>query len=632
MLNSLRGAAGSWVAKIFIGLLVMSFAVWGIGDIFISRNAGSIATVGEREIDVNRFAQALRNQTAALERQIGRPLSVQEAQALGAAQAAIADLARQEAMFAEADDLGVSASDINVQVSVAMDPAFQNALGEFDPSQYRQMLDYSGITPAQYEDGQRRALASGLVSQFAAMGYALPDGMAERLHRFNNETRRFHYVTLGREAAGEIEAADDAALKAHLEANAEDFSSPEFRTARFMVASPDELAEQQSATEEEAREIYNIRKVFYNTPETRAVRRIVYKTDEEVQAAKAKLEGGATFFDLAAEKDLTPADTFLDEGSADKFEDAVAEAAFALSEPGVAGPVQTGFGPALVQVDSITPGSVRSFEDVREELLQTVRRDKALDEILRIEAEVADFVEGGADLELIARNMGLELKDSPALDSGGASPDGAVTGAAADPAFLTALFAAEKDFVAGPFSLSDDSVVLLSLTNVTPPALRPLEEVRAAVAESLKAERVAAALAELAEKIVVRVDEGVLLAVEADPFGKVLSASAEMTRGESTADLPSALVRELFEKDAGGASWAPLGDGEQVVIGQVFEINEPEGEESDAEKVALAQQIDMIAQADVQEMLIRAAVADRGVLVNNAAVEEALANLGGYAR
>ncbi len=632
MLNSLRGATGSWIAKIFLGLLVLSFAVWGIGDIFISRNADSIATVGDREIDVNRFAQALRNQTAALEQQIGRPLSMQEAQALGAPQSAIADLARQEAMFAEADDLSVSASDINIQLSIAMNPAFHNALGEFDPAQYRQTLDFSGVSPAEYEDGQRRALASNLVSQFAGLGYQLPSGMAERLHLFNNESRRFHYVTLDRQAAGEIEAPDDAALQAHLEANAEDFSSPEFRTARFIVVSPDELAKQQSATDAEAREIYEIRKVFYNTPETRAIRRIVYQSDEEVEAAKAKLDGGATFFDLAAERDLTPADTFLDEGSAGSFETGVAEAAFALSEPGVAGPVQTDFGPALIQVDSITPGSVRSFEDVQQELEDTVRRDKALDEILRIETEIADFVEGGADLDLIARNLGFEVSATQALDSNGASPDGAVTGASADPAFLTALFAAEKEFVAGPLSLSDDSVVLLSLTDVTPPALRPLEEVRGAVIESLEEAEVAAQLAQLAEEIVDRVNEGVLFAQEVDPFGKVLTASSELTRGQATVDIPSDLVRALFEQKEGGASWAPLGDGTRVVIGQVFEVNTPEGEESDAEKASLAGQINMIAQADIQEMLTRAAVADRGVLVNNSAIEQTLADLGGYAR
>ncbi len=632
MLKSMRGAAGSWIAKIFIGLLVASFAVWGIGDIFISRNDGAIATVGDREIDVARFNLALRNQISGLERQVGRPLSIEEARMLGADQAAIVDLARQEAMFAEANDFAVSASDIEIKLSIALNPAFHNAMGEFDPAQYRQTLDFSGVSPAEYEAGQRRALASTLVAGMAANGYSLPSGMAERLHRFNNETRRFHYVTLGAEAAGEIPEADDAALQAHLEANAEDFSAPEFRVARYVIASPDALAAQMSATEAEAREIYEIRKAFYNSPETREVRQIVYKTAEEAEAAKARIAEGASFADLAAEKDLSLADAYIGNGPAESFGAAAAEAAFAESDPGIVGPVETDFGPALLQIASITPGEAKTFDDVREELMATVRRDKALDEILRIETEISDFVAGGADLDLIARNMGLEVKETPALDDGGASPDGAVESAMTDPVFTSTLFGAEKDFVAGPVSLENDSIVVLSATEITPPALRPLDQVRQAVAESLRAEQISTALATLADAIADRVNQGELLAVEADTFGKVLSASEAMTRSGATPDLTTTLVRDLFEQDAGGAAWSPLGDGQRVAIAQVFEINDPEGEEAELEKAALARQIDMIAQSDVREMLIRASVEDRGVSVNNLVVEQALANIGGYAR
>ncbi len=633
MLKGMRGAAGSWVAKFFIAVLVLSFAAWGIGDIFISRHSGAIATVGDREIDVRRFSLALRNQMSGIERQIGRPLTMQEAQSFGLDQAAIIDLARQEAMFAEAEELGLSASDLEVKLSVALNPAFRNALGEFDASQYRQTLEFSGISPAEYEEGQRRAISSNAVAGFAATGYQLPAGMAERLHSFNNETRRFHYVTLGQEAAGDIAAPDDAALQAHLEANPEAFSSPEFRKARFVIASPDELAKQMSATEQEAREIYELRKSFYNSPETRKIRRIVFGSPEEAEAAKARLAEGATFFEVAEEKGLSAADTLLGRGPADSFEAAMADAAFAVAEPGVVGPVQTDFGPALLQVDAITPGASKSFEDVSEELLQTVRHDKALEEVLRIETEISDFVAGGADLDLIARNMGLEVAETPAVDADGASADGAATtGAAADPVFLSALFAAEEGAVSEPISLSDDSVVVFSLTGIVPPALRPLDEVRAAVAESLMAERTAAALAELAQQITDRVDQGDLLAAEADIFGKTLSTSENLTRSGASPDLPSDLVRTLFEKNAGGAAWAALDGGQKVVIAQVFEIEAPSGEESKAEEVSLAAQINSLAQSDIQEMLTRAAVQARGVKINNSAVEQALANISGNAR
>lgn len=632
MLKSMRGAAGSWVAKAFIAILVASFAAWGIGDIFISRHSGAVAMVGEREIDANRFVMALRNQMTAIERQIGRPLTVDEARQFGMDQAAIIDLSRQEAMFDESEVLGVSTSDFDVRLSIALNPAFQNALGEFDPNQYKQTLEFSRITPAEYETGQRRALASRAVAEFTSVGYNLPQGMAAKLHVYNNETRRFHYLTLDRAAAGDIPAPDDAALQAHLEAKAADFSSPEFRAARFVVARPDALAAQMSATEGEARELYEIRKSFYETPETRSLRRIVYKTAEEVEAAKAKLAQGASFEDLAAERGLSPADTDLGHGPAGAFEPSVAEAGFAAAETGVVGPVDTDFGPALLEVAAITPAVTRSFDDVREELEATVRHDKALEEILRIQTEMSDFIAGGADLDLIARNLGLEVGETPMVDAGGASPAGAVSGPAVDPAFLNMLFAALEGKVAGPVTLADDSVAAFTLTQVVPPALRPLAEVRDAVAQSLEAEQVAAALSAKAAEIVARLDQGELLAAEADALGQALSTSETMTRGDAAPDLPPALVESLFGKPAGGAAWAALDGGARATIAQVFEIKDPEGEESDQEKLALAARIDALARGDVQEMFTRAAVQARGVSVNASAVEQALEKIRGNAR
>jgi len=632
MLKGMRKLATTWLGKLAFGVLVVGFAAWGIGDIFVSRHSGAIASVDGREISGSRYSMALRNQMSRIEQQIGRPLTVEQARTFGLDRAALSDLVRQESMFAEAEDLGVSASDLDVKLSIALNPAFHNALGEFDPNQYRQTLEFSRVSPAEYEEGQRRALASNAVGAFAAVGYELPAAMADRLNNFNNETRRFHYVILGREAAGEIAAADDAALQAHVEAHPERFSSPEFRKARYVLASVDGLAAKMSATDDEAKEIYEVRKTFYNTPESRELRRIVFKTDEEANAAKARLAEGVSFLDLATEKGLSAADTALGDGPASTFEAAVADAAFAAAGPGVIGPVATGFGPALIDVVSIASGSQRSFEDVRDELLDTVRRDKALEEIVQIRTEIGDFVTGGADLDLISRNLGLELGETPLLDSAGASPDGAAAGPAKDPAFLSALFGAKEGAISQPISLADDSIVVFSVAEIVPPSLRPLEEVRAAAAESLEAEKVAAALAARAAEILQRVDQGALLAAEADALGQTLSTSDTLTRSASTADLPSDLVHALFGKPAGGAASAPLDNGARVVVAQVFEIETPTGEEADAEKAALATQIDTLAQQDVQELLTRATVAGRDVSVNTSALEQALSNIGGNAR
>ena len=128
------------------------------------------------------------------------------------------------------------------------------------------------------------------------------------------------------------------------------------------------------------------------------------------------------------------------------------------------------------------------------------------------------------------------------------------------------------------------------------------------------------------------VNQGVLLAAEADALGESLSTSEEMKRSGAASDLPNTLVNELFDMQSGGVAWSALDGGARIVVAQTFEVNAPEGEESETEKLALAAQIDLLAQRDIQELLTRASVQERGVTVNQSALEQALANIGSYAR
>ena len=55
MLEALRKATANWIAKLFIGLLVLSFAVWGVADIFGGYGRRTVAKVGDTEISYQDF-------------------------------------------------------------------------------------------------------------------------------------------------------------------------------------------------------------------------------------------------------------------------------------------------------------------------------------------------------------------------------------------------------------------------------------------------------------------------------------------------------------------------------------------------------------------------------------------------
>src|SRR5690554_6254263 len=83
MLDALRRGAQSWVAKILFGVLVVSFAIWGVADVFRGFGQGSLAKVGAEEISTNEFQLAYQNRLYAIGRQIGQRLTPEQARAIG---------------------------------------------------------------------------------------------------------------------------------------------------------------------------------------------------------------------------------------------------------------------------------------------------------------------------------------------------------------------------------------------------------------------------------------------------------------------------------------------------------------------------------------------------------------------
>ena len=81
MLNSLRNASRTWVAKALLLLLVASFAVWGISTSLVATDANTVMTVGDQEVSTQEFAIAYQRQVAGISRQFGMQLTPDQVRA-----------------------------------------------------------------------------------------------------------------------------------------------------------------------------------------------------------------------------------------------------------------------------------------------------------------------------------------------------------------------------------------------------------------------------------------------------------------------------------------------------------------------------------------------------------------------
>src|ERR1700679_3165267 len=138
MLAAIRAFAKSWVASLLIGLLVVSFSVWGIRDVLHPKFSDAVVTAGSHETSPNEFKRMFDGMRQQAGQQAGGDLSLTDAIAAGLDQRALTEVEAAPAR-------GVVLNQLRQR------PGFFNALGQFDKDTYQQKLASVGLTPAEYE-------------------------------------------------------------------------------------------------------------------------------------------------------------------------------------------------------------------------------------------------------------------------------------------------------------------------------------------------------------------------------------------------------------------------------------------------------------------------------------------------
>lgn len=624
MLNLLRRGVKTWVAKILFGLLVASFAIWGIGDVFRSGLGSSVATVGDQEISAESFASAVNREMRVQSQRFGQPIDMETARALGLDRQVLSRMAQEAVLDQALQDLALSAPDDQVRELITTDPSFQSQSGGFDQESYRYRIAQAGFSVEEYEEMTRRTLTRSELALALSGGGAAPDGVEEAVYSFQTETMTLSYVTLTGDAhAGEIGDPDEAALKAYHEAHKDQFMDPERRTAVYIHLDLDTLGAEHEPTEEELRALYGQRASIYDLPERRDLYQIVYDSEEQAAADKARIEAGETIFDgLLAARGETRADTSLGEVTAEEIPTAAGEAAFALDAPGVAGPVDTGFGFALVEVAAITPAETVPFEDAKPELAVDLRREAALRFAPEVAGRLDDIRAGGATLEEAASEMGLPLDTATLVARSGDGADGF----AADREFLAELFAAETGEERDILETDAGAYFVLRLDEVRAPELRPLDDVRAVVETAWRVEETRKALEAKAGELTARLDAGADLAAIAADLGVEVQTEGPKTRVEGWEALPADAIETLFETGAGAtADGLPPGRLDAWTIARVDEVAPgAESDENKAFREQIATQMDRLAGDDALTLYLAAKQAEYGVSVNQQLINSIL--------
>src|SRR4030088_1530671 len=422
MLRGMRKASSNWLGKTIMaavmGVLIISFGVWGIADIFKGFGQSTLATVGRTEISINEFRQQYTDKLQQIGRQFGRPLTMDQARAVGLdrqlLQQSIADAALDE----EARRIGLGQSDAETMRMIVSDPSFKGVGGAFDPNRFQATIRQIGFTEQRYIADQRRLSLRRQIAGTVASGLEPPKVLVEALSRFQNEQRGIEYVKLDAAQAGPIDPPSPETLAGFFDDHKAQFRAPEYRKISFVVVNPEEVGKWATVSDEDAKKMFEQRRDKLGTPERRQVSQIVFPNAEEAAAARTRLTSGLSFEDLAKERGLSASD--VDLGMIAKsaiIDTAIADAAFSLPSGEVSQPVQGRFGVAVVKIDKIEPGVEPSYESVASDLKKEVAREPAPKSVAALRAKMENERGGGAGVIGAAQKPGLTALT---LDPGGA--------------------------------------------------------------------------------------------------------------------------------------------------------------------------------------------------------------------
>lgn len=577
MLTVLRNAAGSWVSKLLLVLLVLSFAIWGISGQILGGMGTNVVTVGDTRVTVGEYRLAYDRQVSLLSQQFGQPITREQAQAFGIDNQVLAQLVAGAVLDEQAREMRLGLSRDRLASLTAEDPAFQGANGQFDRAQFEWVLRQIGMRPQDYLKNREQVAVRQQIVEAVSDGIVAPDAFLRAVSLYQGEDRTVEFVVLPRSLVEPIEAPGDQPVQEWFEANKANYAAPEYRRIAYVKLEPEDIADPAAVTEEEARAAYDRAIDRFTTAERRRIEQLVFADEAAAGAALEKIRGGASFEDIAAEQGKSMNDVALGTFEKARIADtAVADAAFALEQGQVSDVIPGTFGPILLRVTAIEPESVRPYDQVSQEL----REEIAIDEAHRIITEVYDGYEdaraAGDSLIEAAAKQKLQVTTIEAVDSTGKTPEGTtLTDLPISTTLLSEAFEAEVGVENPPLSIGSTGYVFFEVEGITPARERTLDEVRDQVVADWTNNEGATRLATRAEEIRKEVTDGKPFADVTSALEMELQTRRGLKRDANDADFGNAGVAAAFGIGRGETGLVQAPDGQSQIVFRVTEVTPP---------------------------------------------------------
>ncbi|WP_290434710.1 peptidylprolyl isomerase [Aeromonas caviae] len=498
MLDKLREGAQGKVAKVILGLIILSFALAGVGSYLNGPARTAPATVNGNDISAPALENAYRNERARMESQMGEAFNQLAANPdyMKQFRRGVLDRLIDQALIDDkARSLGLRVSDEQIKQAIVAMPEFAEN-GKFSNDRYLQLIRRAGMTPEMFRDSLRQDMVrQQLMGAVLGSEFALK-GEAEQLDRLYNQTRDLRLIRLAASAYVDGIEVSDAEVEQFYKTNSARFMNDETVKVDYLLLDAANLGKNIKVTEQDAQDYYDQHQDLFQRPERRQVAHILIPFGKDEKAAEQKAEAvlakAKAGDDFAALAKADSSDTFSAKkgGELDWFEKGVMDpafekAAFALAKAGdLSAVVKSPFGFHIIKLLAVEPAKTKPFVDVMSDTIARLQSEKAKEQFFAEQQKMADSsFENPDSLDLTAEAMGLQVQSTGYFSQADAPAP------LNDPKVLSVAFSEQlrdDNTNSDVIELADGKALVLHIMGHQPKAAKPLAEVKEQVITAIK--------------------------------------------------------------------------------------------------------------------------------------------------
>ena len=415
MLQLLRNSTRHPIAKVFLGLVVLSFAVLGLGSFLPSMQLKrDFITSGKTSIEIQEIASEFNKMRARL----APNMSINEAIEAGLLDSLIAYLSNEAILLEEARINGLVATREQQKIELLKTEAFHDDKGDFSSSKFQTALLRAGLTEQRYLELLDRGLIKTQLTKSISNAAFVPNAVINQIAAHALEKRSGTVITLEIPDPSSIDKPSEKKLKDFFDNSSKSWLEPPRRVAKFITLDPKEYLNDISLEEEDLKKEFELRKSDYDQEERRSIRQLIFDTKEEAFLAKNRIINGETFDTISSQENLGT-NTLIKDITKRQLPNDFAVEVFNSVINQLTGPIKSDFGFHVFKVEEISPFSAAVYEKVKDNLLKDVKLDRATDLIYDLANFADDEFSSGSSIDDVAKAKNLKVFRTKPLDKNG---------------------------------------------------------------------------------------------------------------------------------------------------------------------------------------------------------------------